>query len=166
MKYLLILILSFLIFLPTVYSKSLTKKQINIQQLANLQDQVNKANQKLREVETYQQCLTEQNRFQTKLDSDISSCNVKYNIYTSCVARVRDRQSSNTGKGALIGLGAAVLTGGATLLFTGAGALVGHSTSDEAPNECGNQPDCTVEAMKSQVKSETGLTLKSCQKPN
>lgn len=115
-----------------------------------------------RRMEERLSCMVEQTRFQSEMQHRARQCEVKANETRQCIARVRDRQSSNTGKGALLGLGAAVLTGGASLLFTGAGALVGHATSDEAPNECGAIPNCDGNAIMDAVARETGLRWREC----
>lgn len=109
------------------------------------------------------QCLTEQSRFQMAYQQKQMQCQAQLSGYRQCISKMRDRQSSGTAKGALIGLGAAVLTGGASLLYTGVGALVGHSTSDEAPGECGSEPNCDYNVVAVAVKQETGLTQRSCQ---
>lgn len=107
-------------------------------------------------------CLVEQARFQSETQHRARQCEIKANDVRQCIARVRERQSSNTGKGALLGLGAAVLTGGASLLFTGAGAVIGHQTSDEAPNECGALPRCDSNTIIEAVARETGMRHREC----
>lgn len=119
--------------------------------------------ERLQRTQEIMACIDEQNRFQAEVQRRTNTCDVKAMEFRQCVARVRDRQSSNTGKGALIGLGAAVLTGGASLLFTGAGALIGHQASDEAPNECGPAPDCRSAVIIEATTRETGLRRIDCQ---
>ena len=118
--------------------------------------------ERLRKAEERMLCLADQSRFQAEIQRRSSQCEAKASEHRQCVARVRDRQSSNTGKGALIGLGAAILTGGASLLYTGAGALIGHETSDEAPNECGAVPNCDGNAIAESVAHETGMRRRDC----
>lgn len=153
--------LCLLVALPAIAKPKTTVK---IVQASASQEEV-RAREALRRTQDLMACLDEQNRFQTEVQRRAAACDLKAIEHRQCVARVRDRQSSNTGKGALIGLGAAVLTGGASLLFTGAGALIGHQTSDEAPNECGSVPNCDGAFIAATVTRETGLQRRDCQPP-
>lgn len=109
----------------------------------------------------YLACVQAQAHFVETASARRTQCEVAATLVRDCVARVRDRQSSNTGKGAIIGLAAAVATGGASLLYTGVGALVGHQTSDEAPGECGPVPACDAAAIEAQLARE-GVRKVAC----
>ena len=119
---------------------------------------------KNKQIEERTACLVEQARFQSEIQHKTMMCEAKVTEVRQYIAKVRERQSSNTGKGALIGLGAAFLTGGVSLLFTGAGALIGHETSDEAPNECGIVPSCDSNTIAVIVARELGLRFRECPK--
>ncbi len=119
--------------------------------------------ERLKLVAAVMACESEQRRFQVEVRGRVNACEARTIEFRTCIARVRDRQSGNTGKGALIGLGAAVLTGGASLLFTGAGAIIGHQASDEAPNECGSVPNCSSAVIIAATTRETGLRQVDCQ---
>lgn len=69
----------------------------------------------------YAACIVEKQRYQAEITRLQGICQGQADQARACIARVRDRQGSSTARGALIGLGAAVVTGGASLLFTGAG---------------------------------------------
>lgn len=123
---------------------------------------VREAADRLARIEARAACLTEQARLSAEVQRQVGLCEGKAEAYRQCVARVRDRQNSSTGRGALIGLGAAVVTGGASLLLTGAGALVGHSVGSEAENECGAVPSCTTEGAEGEAARQTGLQRRAC----
>ena len=125
-------------------------------------DPAEAAAERLRRIEARTLCLSEQGRLQLAVQQQQSQCEARAADHRACVARVRDRQVSSTGRGALIGIGAAVLTGGSSLLFTGAGALIGHETSDEAPSECGVAPACTAQAAAEAAARATGLRAREC----
>lgn len=125
-------------------------------------DPAEAAAERLRRIEARTLCLSEQGRLQLAVQQQQSQCEARAAEHRACVARVRDRQVSSTGRGALIGIGAAVLTGGSSLLFTGAGALIGHETSDEAPSECGAAPACTAQAAAEAAARATGLRAREC----
>lgn len=110
------------------------------------------------------ECLQAQSKLLSAVQQETLLCNGNLHNYRSCVARVKDKQSSNTGKGALIGIGAAFLTGGVSLLVAGAaGAFVGHETADTVTEECGLEPSCSEEKILQSVKTKTGLTQIRCQ---
>lgn len=109
----------------------------------------------------YLACVQAEARYIETASARRVQCETAATRVRDCIGRVRDRQSSNTGKGAIIGLAAAVATGGASLLYTGAGALIGHQTSDEAPGECGAVPVCDAAAIESQLARE-GVRKVAC----
>lgn len=109
----------------------------------------------------YLACVQAQAHFIEIASARRAQCETAASRVRDCIGRVRNRQSSNTGKGAIIGLAAAVATGGASLLYTGVGALVGHQTSDEAPNECGAVPVCDAAAIEVQLAGE-GVRQRRC----
>lgn len=109
----------------------------------------------------YLACVQAEARYIETASARRVQCETAATRVRDCIGRVRDRQSSNTGKGAIIGLAAAVATGGASLLYTGTGALIGHQTSDEAPGECGAVPVCDAAAIESQLARE-GVRKVTC----
>lgn len=109
----------------------------------------------------YLACVQAEARYIETASARRTQCETAATRVRDCIGRVRDRQSSNTGKGAIIGLAAAVATGGASLLYTGAGALIGHQTSDEAPGECGAVPVCDAAAIEAQLGRE-GVRKVAC----
>lgn len=118
--------------------------------------------EKVRAAEARLRCLEEQGRLQAEIQRKTATCLAQAETARQCIARVRDRQVSSTGRGALIGLGAALVTGGASLLYTGAGALVGHAASDQASGECGEVPACDAGSVSAAAALETGLRPRTC----
>ena len=114
--------------------------------------------------QVYAACIVEQQRYQAEITRLQGICQSQADQARACIARVRDRQGSSTARGALIGLGAAVVTGGASLLFTGAGALVGHATGDQAEGECGTVPSCDPSSLDARAQA-AGIRDRDCQMP-
>lgn len=112
----------------------------------------------------YAACIVEKQRYQAEITRLQGICQGQADQARACIARVRDRQGSSTARGALIGLGAAVVTGGASLLFTGAGALVGHATGDQAEGECGTVPTCDLPSLDARAQA-AGIRDRDCQMP-
>ena len=113
----------------------------------------------------YQICLVQQHVFDELLKAKQETCVANLSNYRQCAQGVADKKSGNTGKGALIGIGAAILTGGATLIFAGAGALVGHESTDDTEQVCGKQPDCDQVLLVADVEKITGPRPPECVKP-
>ena len=115
--------------------------------------------------QVYAACIVEKQRYQAEITRLQGICQSQADQARACIARVRDRQGSSTARGALIGLGAAVVTGGASLLFTGAGALVGHATGDQAEGECGTVPNCDLPSLDARAQA-AGVHDRQCQMPS
>ena len=115
--------------------------------------------------QVYAACIVEKQRYQAEITRLQGICQSQADQARACIARVRDRQGSSTARGALIGLGAAVVTGGASLLFTGAGALVGHATGDQAEGECGTVPNCDLPSLDARAQA-AGIRDRQCQMPS
>lgn len=113
----------------------------------------------------YAACILDKQHYQAEIARLQGVCQGQADQARACIARVRDRQNSSTGRGALIGLGAAVLTGGASLLYTGAGALVGHATGDQADGECGSVPNCDPASLDARAQA-AGVHDRQCQMPS
>lgn len=113
----------------------------------------------------YAACLTDKQRYQAEIAWLQVLCQGQADQARACIARVRDRQNSSTGRGALIGLGAAIVTGGASLLYTGAGALIGHATGDQADGECGQVPTCDPSSLDARAQA-AGVRDRTCLLPS
>lgn len=111
----------------------------------------------------YEKCLQEQAILQSQIIREQNSCDIKYSEYRLCFGRVNERASRNTGKGALLGLGAAFFTGGASLIVgTVGGAIVGNTVTNSVREECGIQPNCEYSIIKKQVQTELNIKQVSC----
>ena len=103
------------------------------------------------------ECVREGVAFNAVVEKQMRECNARVSSYQACVTRVTEAKSGGTGKGALIGFGAALLTGGSSLIFTGGGALVGNKVSGDIEKECGKESACDRVKIIAVITQETGL---------
>lgn len=112
----------------------------------------------------YEICVLKQKTFDELFKSKSDACVANLASYRQCAQKVADNKSGDTGKGALIGLGAAFVTGGASLFWTGAGALIGHETAADVDSVCGQQPDCEQNTLVAEVEKIVGPRPMECVK--
>lgn len=112
----------------------------------------------LAEVRT-QQCRSQRAKIDAEVVVRRVTCLKEQATYESCVARNQARASKSGFLGCLLGLGAAVASGGAAAPYALAGCASGAAVGAAIARECGTPPACLAgfNLIQQQVLREAGL---------
>lgn len=89
------------------------------------------------------ECTAMRSEIEAGVSAMRADCLVKLAQYNGCVARQSEETLGNELWGGLVGLTAAVLTGGAAAPFVLGGAVAGRLVSNSSEDACGFLPACT-----------------------
>lgn len=107
-----------------------------------------------------QQCRAYAARLQAEVALASANCLEARSQYAACVANNEAHKSKGGLLGCLVGLGAAVATGGAAAPMAVAGCAGGLLVGGATTNSCGQNPVCTIDEtlLQSAALAQDGLT--------
>ena len=117
-------------------------------ELAEIQRQILEARAELALAERrseYARCEAARSEYQSAASERRSTCLATRMQFAQCMATRAQGESNGTMGGMLLGLGLAVLTGGATAPLMVGGAAIGRGVGGSNAPACGGQPTCSTD---------------------